>query len=115
MRCAHCGYPLTDETANCPNCGKEPAPVSVLSPQEREAFEGVTIEQDGNERKERREGGGQRVYFRQLHFGGSSWSGLAALLIIALVIGAFLFFALPIIMLLLAAAAVIWLVKRLFA
>lgn len=115
MRCVHCGYQMADDAANCPNCGKETAPVSVLSPQEREAFDGVTIDQDGSEQSKSSERRQQRVYFRQVRIGdGNGLSGFVTLLLVCLLVVAFLFFAMPLIMLLLLAAAAIWLINRLF-
>lgn len=116
MRCIHCDFTLTDEATNCPNCGKPVASVSVLSPQERESFDGVTIDQDGGERSESNDRQQQqRVYFRHVHMGGNNkLSGLITLLIIGLVIAIFLFFAVPMIVFLMVGAVVMWILNRLF-
>lgn len=120
MRCVHCGFDIVDGAANCSNCGNAVSQVSVLSPRERESFDGVTIEQDGGERSERQEqqeySQRQRVYVRQINLGGGNkLSGLVSLAIIGLLIVAFLLFAVPLAMLLLTGAVVIWIINRLFS
>jgi hypothetical protein len=116
MRCVDCDYSLTDEAVSCPNCGKPVAPVSVLSPQERESFDGVTIDQDGGGRSERNDRQQQQhVHFRHIRIGGNNkLSGLITLLIIGLVIAIFLFFAVPFIVFLMVGAVVMWIINRLF-
>lgn len=116
MQCASCGLPVGEEETRCPHCGKTVSPVSVLSPNEREAFNGVTIDQDGDRRSDdRQDNSRERIYFRHVYVGGNSkWSGLVTLLIVGFIIAAFLFFALPVILLLTVSAVILWFIKQLF-
>lgn len=116
MRCDHCGSNIVDGATRCSTCGNQVSQVSVLSPHERESFDGVTIEQDGGERSERHDySHQQRVYFHQINLGGNNkLSGLVTLLLIGLLIVIFLFFAVPLVMLVLVGAVVMWIINRLF-
>ena len=49
MKCSFCGKELERGTQECPYCHCSiEAEVQVLRPEERDTFDGVTIEQDGN-------------------------------------------------------------------
>ena len=49
MKCSFCGKELERGTHECPYCHCSiEAEVQVLRPEERDTFDGVTIEQDGN-------------------------------------------------------------------
>lgn len=49
MKCSFCGKELERGTQECPYCHcRIEAEVQVLRPEERDTFDGVTIEQDGN-------------------------------------------------------------------
>ena len=53
MKCSFCGKELERGTQECPYCHCSiEAEVQVLRPEERDTFDGVTIEQDGNGRTE---------------------------------------------------------------
>ncbi len=54
MRCSICGNEINKTTGTCPNCASNLNRVQVLSPDERENFNGPTIEQDGD--RETKEG-----------------------------------------------------------
>ena len=116
MRCVHCGFSLTESDTVCANCGKAASPVSVLPPEERESFNGITIEQDTGERagsstSQQR----QRVYYHQVNIGNNSMlSGLFTLLVIGFVVALILFFAVPALILMVVAGIVLWFLRRLF-
>lgn len=117
MRCVYCGFVMGEEATICSNCGKPKSTISVLSPDEREAFDGITIDQESGDRarssgKQERE----KVYFRHVYVGGGNrtLSGLMTLLAVGLVIAVILFFAVPIIVMGIGAAIAIWLLRRLF-
>lgn len=116
MSCVHCGYSLAEGETSCSNCGKPVSPISVLSPDERESFDGITIDQEGAGRSGRNDRPNQqRVYVRQVHFGGNNTlSGLLSLLAIGFVVAVILFFAVPAVLLLSAAAIGLWFLKKLF-
>ena len=60
MKCSFCGKELERGTQECPYCHCSiEAEVQVLRPEERDTFDGVTIEQDGNA-----EGGTRVEYMR---------------------------------------------------
>ena len=116
MRCVHCGFNLPDEDTVCSNCHKPVSEVSVLSPQEREAFDGVTIDQDTDQRDNKtNQQNQQRVHIRRVYIGGNnSLSGFLTLLAVGFIAAVILFFAVPAILLLVAAAVVFWGIKRIF-
>lgn len=116
MHCASCGLPVGEEETHCPHCGQPVSNVTVLSPNEREAFNGVTIEQDGAGRSDERQGTDrEHVYFRHVYVGGNNkWSGLITLLLVCFAVAVLLFFAVPLVLLITAAAFVLWFIKRLF-
>lgn len=119
MLCAYCGHSLAENDTKCTNCGNPVSPVSVLPPEEREAFNGLTIDQDTGEQADGNTGNTrrrqERVYFRHVHLGGKSiFSGIFTLVTIGFIIAAILFFALPAIMLFMAAGVVLWFLRRLF-
>lgn len=95
---------------------KEASEVTVLAPQERDNFDGVTIEdarQDKDTRKENRQyyrgSSGQRGYVRTVSFGGSLGGLIGWLVLLGIVL-----FILPTFFLLAAAGAVVWFLLRLF-
>ena len=124
MRCPKCGGEMETDSSICSRCAAETGEVKVLRPDERDDFNGLTIQQGGESEnatgfKEetpgnyeyRSEGPGHRVYVRQVSF-GSHMGFLTKLLIVAVIL--FLFFvALPIALIVLAVSSLIWwLVKR---
>ena len=48
MRCIECGIDFAGPGPRCPDCSAEKVEVKILSPDEREDFHGLTIQQ-GNE------------------------------------------------------------------
>lgn len=116
MRCVHCGFSLADTDTACCNCGKAVSPVSVLPPEERESFKGITIDQDTGERSDNNaRQQQQRVYYRYVNIGGNSkFPGLLTLLGIGFLVAVILFFAVPAIILMAVTAIVLWFLRRLF-
>ncbi len=116
MQCPNCNENLQFGTDACPHCGHKLA-VTVLSRQERDNFNGITIEDnkyDGHRQDRSYEEGSPRIKRINLSFGSSSWLGN---LVVAAILAAILFFFLPLLMfiLLVVGAAVIgfWLLRRL--
>ena len=124
MRCPKCGAAMDNDSSICSRCAAETGEVKVLRPDERDDFNGLTIQQDGDAdnttgvREEtpgnyeyRSEGPGHRVYVRQVSF-GSHMGFLTKLLIVAVILF-LVFVALPIALIVLAVSSLIWwLVKR---
>lgn len=116
MRCSKCGQELGPGERECSAC-RELHDVKVLSPQERENFQGVTLESEPP-----RESGGQyygydssgpnhRVHVRSVRFttgGMSLWSKLAAVAVVGLLVFVFL----PLAVLLVAGASLAWFLYR---
>ncbi|MCX7780653.1 MAG: zinc ribbon domain-containing protein [Negativicutes bacterium] len=123
MHCSDCGKEKGDHANACPHCGYAPN-ITVLSPEEREQFQGVTIEQ--NERQEERRANGyyeytstgpnHRVHVRHISFdstGGGFWSRILIILAVLGFIAALLFVALPLALIVIAVAALASLVIKL--
>ena len=115
---------METDSSICSRCAAETGEVKVLRPDERDDFNGLTIQQGGESEnatgfKEetpghyeyRSEGPGHRVYVRQVSF-GSHMGFLTKLLIVAVILF-LVFVALPIALIVLAVSSLIWwLVKR---
>ena len=124
MRCPKCGGEMEIDSSICSRCAAETGEVKVLRPDERDDFNGLTIQQGGESenttgfREEtpgnyeyRSEGPGHRVYVRQVSF-GSHMGFLTKLLIVAVILF-LVFVALPVALIVLAVSSLIWwLVKR---
>ena len=124
MRCPKCGGEMEIDSSICSRCAAETGEVKVLRPDERDDFNGLTIQQGGESEnatgfKEetpgnyeyRSEGPGHRVYVRQVSF-GSHMGFLTKLLIVAVILF-LVFVALPVALIVLAVSSLIWwLVKR---
>lgn len=125
MRCPKCGAAMDTDSSICSRCAEETVEVKVLRPDERDDFNGLTIQQGGEAdnttgfREEtpgnheyRSEGPGHRVYVRQVSFGSQSMGFLTKLLIVAVILF-FIFVALPVALIVLAVSSLIWwFVKR---
>ena len=111
MKCNFCGREVPRGTQECPYCHyRFEIEATVLNPQERDEFEGVTIDESGyeetaakderrpeqRERYERREeysnknGSGPKIYVKNLN--GCGGGLLGVLLVIAVLIALFIFF-----------------------
>ena len=124
MKCPKCGAEMETDASICSRCAAETSEVKVLRPDERDDFNGLTIQQGGESdnatgfRGEtpgnyeyRSEGPGHRVYVRQVSF-GSHMGFLTKLLILAVILF-LVFVALPVALIVLAVSSLIWwLVKR---
>ncbi|TCL76418.1 hypothetical protein EDC14_1002177 [Hydrogenispora ethanolica] len=84
MKCFQCGYEFDDAAERCPQCGAEPDKVQVLPPEERENFQGLTIEVEpgdaGGERRQE-EGPRRRVFVHRVDVGNSAGGFFLKLLI----------------------------------
>jgi hypothetical protein len=117
MRCPHCGAEPDSLTGKC-DCreAEAEAEVKILTPEEREGFHGVTIDDRPAERNnhEYSNSSGQRIYVRQVTF-GSGGGGLWTKLVMLAVFAAFIFVFLPVLLFFVAAAGlglVLWLFFR---
>ncbi len=122
MRCERCGAELS-ENGYCPSCGasaeREPN-VQILSPAERNAYRGVTIDEGiqsdqdeaGPHIRFERSGGGSRGFSYMMS--GGSWQGKLTLILGAAAILLFVFFiALPVALAAIVFSVVSWFLFRL--
>ncbi|HWR07716.1 zinc ribbon domain-containing protein [Sporomusa sp.] len=116
MECPNCSAHIESGASSCPNCGHELA-VKVLSRQERDNFDGVTIEEKNDGDSRRRYSSYEssdraRVKGINLVFDSSGWMGK---LIVAAIFAVLVFFFLPLLLfILLAVGAVlvtVWLLR----
>jgi len=113
MRCSVCGYEL-DENGKCQNCGTETAKVHVMSQEEKEAYNGVTIEEPSS-RREHFEGStnnsNRKIYVNSFGLGNSNWLVKISIFVLVIAILAFVVFvALPVILVGAAIGIVVWLI-----
>ena len=96
MACACCGGELTPDKIQCPHCGHHVSEVKVLSQKERDNFHGVTLGEENFSEAERefsQQQRHERIYVRQVSFGGGVLSRLmlgALLAFLALLVLLFL-------------------------
>lgn len=118
MQCPNCNEIIQTGISNCPHCGHT-LTVTVLSRQERDGFNGITIEGESADNrsgqyKHYEASGSPRIKRINLSFGSSGWTGN---LIAAAVLAVLLFFFLPVLMFILlivgAAFVGIWLLRML--
>lgn len=110
MQCSKCGTQFEGDSQFCPNC--QPA-VRVLTPEERENFEGMTIqdtEYRGNGDRDY-SGTGRRVYVKHIQLGPG---GLLGRIILGLVVAGLIVVALPFMIFILGAALLGWMLTRMF-
>ena len=130
MKCDFCGREVNPGTAECPYCHYQfKVDAKVLSPKERDTFDGVTIEEDGsssssaspkNEREQKQESYENEAYRGQrfnngikVHQFGCGSGILMTLLILGGILALF-FFLLPTFLIFAAVGAVVVFILRLF-
>lgn len=113
MPCERCGANTDPEQTVCSNCQAEPK-VTVLPPEARENFNGLTIEQNGPQFHESQSDSnrfGPHIYVR--HFGfGSAKNGLFTKLLLGAVLLLVFMIALPLALILLAFIIIRWLLFK---
>ena len=120
MKCPKCGVEMEIDSSICRHCAAETGEVKVLRPDERDGFNGLTIQQDGEAdnttgfREEtpgnyeyRSEGPGHRVYVRQVSFGSQPFGFLTKLVIAAMILF-FIFVALPVALVIMVIFSLVW-------
>lgn len=115
MRCT-CGAEVEPGKEKCAQCQSLEAKVQLLTPEERQHFQGVTIDQEGESAEEHSGSSGfhsgSRIYVKQVSF-GSGTSLIVKLLIGAAIASLVVFIAMPLALMLLA-VGVIWLILSQF-
>lgn len=117
MKCGFCGREIDMSVLECPYCHYQiQKEAQVLTPDERDTFEGITIEEDGSTDQEvyggnRQERVPPNFKVRTFSFG----NGILSTLLIIGVILAFCFFLLPAFLIFALIGAVIVFFLRLFA
>jgi hypothetical protein len=113
MRCSTCGYEL-DENGKCQNCSSEAAKVHVMSQEEKDGYNGVTIEETSSGRshfKEEPKSGNRKIYINTFGLGNSNWLVKVSLFVLVVAILAFVVFvALPVILVGAAIGIIVWLI-----
>jgi hypothetical protein len=118
LKCPSCGRDIAPPDTDCRFCADREGQVTVLTPSERENFQGVTLDsgptgERGGEESYSYESRGphHRVYVRRVSFGGGT--SLWTKLVILAVIGLAVFVILPMFFLFFAAAGLVWFILRL--
>lgn len=126
MKCDFCGRELDDKVSECPYCHyqikKDP---KVLSANERDDFDGITIEEDGSTSEsggyKKTEGRSREDYHREYrsdpHFNVKTFNMKSGFLMTLLIIGgilALIFFLLPAFLMFAAIGAVVVFLLKLF-
>lgn len=101
MRCENCGNLNSDNQSSCSRCGQPLTSVQILSPEERENFTGVTIEEESHQSEEDfyyqeyagPNGSNQRIFVRRMTINNSPGkflrNFLVGIVLVGLVIVAF--------------------------
>lgn len=119
MRCFKCQKEFDSDSAVCPYCGYQvESDVRILTPEEKEKYDGITIESDGNAYKESDEPQrqkGRKIYVRQIRMGRTGWgSKLALYFLLAAVVALFIFFIIPTALVAVGVGVLIWFILDLF-
>lgn len=119
MHCFKCQRDFDSVDGRCPFCGQQVEnDVRVLTPEEKEKYDGVTIESDGSAYEEK--GGqnqqpGRRVYVKQIRMGRSGWaSKLALYFFIAALAMLVIFFLIPTALIAVGVGVLIWFILGFF-
>jgi hypothetical protein len=102
MRCEQCGTEFSDDCRVCPECSHSLSEVEILTPEEREDFQGITIENPGHEAERQDDytyeyhGPHKGVYVRGFNFNFGK-GGLLNRILVGLIVAGVLFLAAPII------------------
>jgi hypothetical protein len=113
MSCIRCGAYTEPGQSLCSDCKENPQ-VTVLPPEERENFQGLTIDQSGNSEgddQSQTRRSNPHVYVRRFSF-GSTKGGLFFKLFIAAIFLLLVLVALPLALIFLAFFIINWLLMR---
>lgn len=117
MKCNQCGRELPSDETDCSYCKMESQQVQILTPEERQGFKGVTIEQDSERRysdaqDERPQySANERIFVRQVKFNniGRSWFSK---LIWGFILAGIVMFAFSSLFVVAIVGAIVWLIIR---
>lgn len=121
MICKKCGFEYIDGLKECPNCQtpNEPAEVKVLTEDERDTFDGITIEESQNESQEQYRNYEQEtrqekpktsgIYVKSFGVTSFLWQ-----LLILLIIAGVIFIILPAFLMIFLGIALVYFVIRMF-
>lgn len=98
LQCRVCGAEVEAEEQQCSNCIEKESKVQVLTPEQKQGFNGITLVQEHEEdTREQYESEhyhrNQRIYTKQIHVGNTSF---LTKIIIGLVLIGVIFVALPV-------------------
>ncbi|MDR3564561.1 MAG: hypothetical protein P4N59_24450 [Negativicutes bacterium] len=117
MRCTNCGRELAPQETECIECRQPSREVQVLTREERENFQGVTLDNEPAEKnyyEYQSSGPSHRVYVRQVNF-GSGKMGFWTKLLIGAAFAFLIFFLLPMMLFFIAAVSLIWIIIRMIS
>lgn len=115
MHCTNCEKEFDEKLGDCPHCGAVPElKAQILEHSDKEDYEGITIDQDGNEDRKDNEGYSQQnpysnVYVKRINFPSGILAQIIALIVIAVVV----FVVLPAFLVGFLVVAAIWFVYKL--
>lgn len=116
MRCENCGTELAADEFECRRCQSDQAAVQVLSPEEKQSFDGITIDTAGDapryEKYEQQDSAEPRIFVRQIHINPSGLGLLPKLIIGIVLFGLVMFIALPVALIFFAIGIVAWFLSR---
>ena len=112
MSCIHCGAHLNPDQQICPDC-QHNSTVTVLSPEERESFNGLTIQDIAGNDQSQEHNSNPHVYVRHFSFGTTHGNWLIRLLVGAIFL-LVIIFALPIVLISLAIFIIFFIINRIF-
>ncbi len=119
MECNKCGRQLSETETDCPYCKAESQPVHILTPEERQDFKGVTIEQDSDNRysdtqyERSQYSANERIFVRQVKFNSLS-GGWFSKLVWGVILAGIVMFAFSSLFVVALVGAIAWLIIRIF-
>jgi hypothetical protein len=99
LNCTVCGDEIQSDIGQCSKCKEIESNVQVLTPEEKQEFEGITIEQETDKRNEEQYkyqsfNENQRIYVKHINIGGNM--GFFTKMILAICFIGLIVIALPI-------------------
>ncbi|SFL33173.1 hypothetical protein [Pelosinus propionicus] len=97
MKCNVCGVEIQSDEQQCSKCNELKHKVQILSPEEKQDFSGLTIEQDPEKQSAGYNDyrGNQRIYVKHVNF-SMGQTGMLTKILFGIIIAGLLIVALPI-------------------
>lgn len=114
MQCYQCKNEIPEDSQECPFCKADFPNVQVLSPKDRQDFQGMTIDQGGSGEQQYERPQGGRIYYRQVNFNLFKSSGWLTKIVWGIIFAGLALFAFSSLFFIAVVGAVIWLLLRIF-